>query len=265
MAEKATYIAIVAILIILVCVPVLFHVNVQSPKPQYTQKVIVVGFDGLGDPNLASTETPHFDFLKRSGKYTKASIDPNSKLSGPNWIGMLTGHNSDTSGSGLQNECVAPSVPTLFDEFPSAVYTQWSIIPCYSKNILRLSQDKCSSDFLFDAEKVNATLHGEESFVFVHIDALDCVSHGHGATSSQYKDKLQEIDSTFLPTLIDFVDTHNATLIVSADHGSNMKAKGHSRDTVPLFLYGKGVEAVHLPVVAKNRDVYSYVHFLLGH
>lgn len=264
MSQSSTYFIIAAVVFIVISVPLLVAVTKKSVPKRYTEKVVFVGFDGLGTANLALQVTPNFDFLKAHGKYTEATIDPNSKSSGPNWVGMLTGHNSETSGSGSQNECAEPLVPTLFDEFDSAVYTQWSIILCYSHNIHRFAQDKCSSNFLFNEKKLNDTLLGNESFAFVHIDALDCASHGHGASSNQYRRTLEDIDSTLLPLIVRYVDSHNATLIISADHGSNLKSTGHSWDTVPLILYGKGVEAIDLPVTAESHEVYDHVHFLLG-
>ena len=176
---------------------------------------------------------------------------------------MLTGHTSHTSGI-KYNDCKKPRYPTLFDEFSSAVYAQWEIITCYSDRISRTAKTTQSPGKLFNEEELNATLYGNEPFVFVHIDVLDKASHAYGASGEQYKRNLKELDASFLPLIKQYLDTHNATLIISADHGSNTKAKGHSWDTVPLIFYGEGLGALRLPDVAESRDVYFYVHTLLG-
>ena len=129
---------------------------------------------------------------------------------------MLTGHTSDTSGFGLHNDCTQPDYPTLFDEFPSAS------ICAVEDNYVLLKQYKTSSktyhfspEKLFHQEELKKTLNGSETFVFIHIDVLDASSHAHGASSQHYKSTLQELDKTFLPIVIDYIDDHNATLILS--------------------------------------------------
>ena len=265
MSQSSVCFIIAAVYLIVIGVPLLVAVTrKKNAWQQYSEKVIVVGIDGLGTTNLASTRTPNFDSLKLNGKYTTASIDPNSFSSGPNWVGMLTGHSSDTSGVGLHDDCTQPDYPTLFDEFPSAVFAQWKTITCYSNNIKRVAKNTLSPGKLFHQEELKKTLNGNETFVFIHIDVLDESSHANGASSQHYKSTLQELDKTFLPIVIDYIDNHNATLILSADHGSDLKSAGHSWDTVPLIFYGEGVEAIDLPVLAQSRNVYSYVHFFLG-
>jgi len=254
---------IVAVLLAVVGVPLLVAVARKSVLQQHTEKVVVVGIDGLGTKNIASTDTPNFDLLKLNGKYTRATIDPNSYSSGPNWAGMLTGHTSETSGVS-DNACVKPKHETLFDIVPTAVFSQWETIKCYSDNIARYTKDTSYYEQNLNTASILDIMTGNESLVFVHIDVLDYESHKNGASSSPYKRALQEIDKTLLPIVVDYVDNHNATLILSADHGSDLKSTGHSWDTVPLIFYGSGVDEVNLPVLAESRDVYYYVRFLLG-
>lgn len=266
MSQSSICFIIAAVYLIVIGVPLLVTVTRKNAWQQYSEKVIVVGIDGLGTTNLASASTPNFDSLKLKGKYTTATIDPNSFFSGPNWVGMLTGHTSDTSGAGWFNwdDCTQPDYPTLFDEFPSAVFAQWNTITCYSDSISRVANSTSSPGRLFDDEALRDTLDGNETFVFIHIDKLDKSGHAHGGSSKQYKSTLQQVDKTLLPLVVDYVDNHNATLIVSADHGFDLESAEHSWDTVPLIFYGEGVEAIDLPVLAQSRDVYFYVHFLLG-
>ena len=94
MQPTHAYIIIAVVVAVLICVPILVSVTVDSDVlhdygQQHTEKVII-GFGWTRSANLASVATPNFDVIKQNGRYTKASIDPNSFSSGPNWSGMLT-------------------------------------------------------------------------------------------------------------------------------------------------------------------------------
>lgn len=224
-----------------------------------SQKVILLGFDGLGMDNIASVDTPNLDAIMQQGVYAAVQIDPNSYSSGPNWAGMLTGHTSETSGIS-NNDCVKPAHETLFDMVPSAVFSQWSGIKCYSDNITRYYGD-------YQRRNLNMTtildiMTGNESFVFLHVDILDHESHTNGASSPYYKAALTDLDS-ILPHIQDFVNENNATLIISADHGSDQTGYGHSWGRVPIIIYGKNAHTLRLARSGRNRDVFSYIVQLL--
>ena len=210
------------IYIIIAIVTIILLVQQRGPRVR-SHKVVLLGLDGLGVPNLRRANTPNLDSLY----YQEVSIDPNSYDSGPNWVGMLTGHNSDTSGIS-NNECILPAHKTLFDEYPSAVYTQWDIIQCYSHNIQRYTYAPYTGE-LFNETLLKDTLDGNESFVFIHIDVLDHYSHLVGADTATFVQALEAIDSKLMPLLM------SHTLVVASDHGSKQGGKGHSYDRVPIL------------------------------
>ena len=227
------------IIIIIIIAVILTTLSTRQPR-QSPHKVVLLGIDGLGAQNLKQAHTPNLDSMH----YQETNIDPNSYASGPNWVAMLTGHNSDTSGV-KNNDCKMPAHKTLFDEYTSAVYTQWDNIKCYSDNIQRYAYVPWTDQQLFDETRLNDTLHGNESFVFIHIDVLDSYSHRYGADSDAYTQALAALDNTLLPILL----TYN--LVVSADHGS--QSTGHSYDKVPILTQHK----------TDHSDVYNIIRDML--
>lgn len=237
---------VIAIIYIIIAIVTTILLVEHGPRlrmhANISQKVVLLGLDGLGASNLRQANTPNLDSLY----YQEVSIDPNSYDSGPNWVGMLTGHSSDTSGI-RNNECRLPVHKTLFDEYTSAVYTQWSNIKCYSHNINRYTYAPYTGD-LFNETLVIDTLHGNESLVFIHIDVLDHYSHFVGADSDTFVEALETIDRKLVPLLM------SHSLVVSADHGSNQGGTGHSYDRVPI-----------LTQYATTCDsVYHIIHEILG-
>lgn len=207
------------------CAVIVFIVVHTTPR-HVSQKVVLLGLDGLGAQNLKQAFTPHLDSMH----YQEAHVDPNSVLSGPNWVKRLTGYDSDITGI-YNNTCKLPKRKTLFDEYPSAVYTQWDTIKCYSDNIARYAYKYFTADELFDTVLLNDTLHGNESFVFVHIDVLDYYSHAVGSEHDAFVDALEKLDRTLLPLIMPY------DLVVTGDHGSKRGGIGHSRDKVPVLTH----------------------------
>lgn len=229
-------------MVIIVVVIMLITRRKQSAPRKVSEKVVLLGLDGLGVQNLKQVSTPNLDSMH----YQESSIDPHSRLSGPNWVGILTGYDSDTSGI-YNNECKLPEHKTLFDEYTSAVYTQWDVIKCYSNNIDRYSF-QYFTDRIFNESLLNDTLQGNESFVFIHIDVLDYYSHTLGADSNEFEESLKAIDSELMPLLMPY------DLVVTADHGSKRGGTGHSRDRVPILTNG----------VTTYSHVYNIIREMLG-
>ena len=232
---------IIAIIYIVIAIVTTILLVQHRPRLR-THKVVLLGLDGLGVSNLRQANTPNLDSLY----YQEVDIDPNSYESGPNWVGMFTGHNSDTSGI-LNNECKPPAYKTLFDEYTSAVYTQWDYIKCYSDNIDRYTYAPYTGD-LFNETLLIDTLHGNESFVFIHIDVLDHYSHLVGADNDTFVQALEAIDSRLVPLLM------SHTLVVAADHGSKQGGTGHSYDRVPILTQH----------ATAYDSVYHIIHEILG-
>jgi len=97
------------------------------------------------------------------------------------------------------------------------------------------------------------------SFVFLHLDELDSIGHSYTASHILYKNKLKQLDDEVLGPIIEYVNSKNATLIITSDHAFDLHGHGHSDLPVPLILYGKGVDKGRIKDYTKNRDVFKHV------
>ena len=89
--------------------------------------------------------------------------------------------------------------------------------------------------------------------------------YGHRRNVEGYAAALTEFDSWlggFIPTLGD-----EDVLVITADHGcdpSYIAHTDHTREYVPLLIYGKGVRSVNLGVRESFADIGKTVAQLLG-
>ena len=76
-------------------------------------------------------------------------------------------------------------------------------------------------------------------FIFLHIKGTDVCSH-----DGRYEDKkrfIEEIDKHFKSLL----DIKNLLIVVTADHSTPSELKQHSKDPVPILIYGNGKDEVN--------------------
>jgi predicted AlkP superfamily pyrophosphatase or phosphodiesterase len=173
--------------------------------------------------------------------------------SGPNWVGILSGCNSGKSKV-VNNECVLPRCTTLLNN-DTAVYSEWDKIRCYSENIglYKLSHGA-------NMTTIMSVIDSKYKFVFLHLDELDAISHSYGSGHIRYKNKLKQLDDEVVGPIINYVDSTNATLIITADHASDLFGYGHSWLPVPIILYGKGISKGKIWQKTRNRDVYKFIN-----
>lgn len=221
-----------------------------------SNKVILLGFDGLGSHNLKRVNNlTNFQYLLDNGMWSLNAETDRAVKSGPNWVGILSGCNSEKSKI-YDNQCVLPQCKTLLTN-ASAVYTEWDTIRCYSENI----------GFYKFSHRPNVTsimniINSKYRFVFLHLDELDAISHSYGSSHIFYMNKLKQLDEEVLGPIIKYIESKNATLIVTADHASDLHGYGHSGLPVPLILYGKGIYTGKIVKKTKNSDVFKYVNQL---
>lgn len=247
---------------------VLFFVidNIYDGKVNGPSKhVVFLGLDGLSSRNLERAKTPNIDFIKNNGAWTsKVSIDPYSNGSGPNWIGMLSGHDS-TSSNITDNSCKKPKYPTIMDQLIQAnktvaVSTQWHRVKCFINNVTYYQDEKRAQT---DIPRLINTIHNGYSFVFIHVDNLDFIGHRFSGGSNTYTKEVEKVDNDYVGPLLDYVrHTDGYTLIISSDHGHKLTSKDHSNDPVSFFMYGKGIQKGKLHPM-KNVNIYNYLKQLL--
>jgi 2,3-bisphosphoglycerate-independent phosphoglycerate mutase len=226
-----------------------------------SKHVLFLGLDGLGSRNLARAKTPNIDFIKNNGAWTsEVSIDPNSNGSGPNWVGMLSGHDSTTSDI-VDHSCKKPKYPTVIDQLMQAnktvaVSTQWHKVKCFINNVTYYQDEKRT---LTDIPRLINTVHRGYSFIFIHVDNLDFLGHRVSGGSNTYTKEVEKVDNDYVGPLLDYVKhTDDYTLLIASDHGHELTSKDHSNDAVSFFMYGKGIQRGKLQPM-KNVAVYEYL------
>ncbi len=92
------------------------------------------------------------------------------------------------------------------------------------------------------------------SLIFTNLVDTDML-YGHRRDVLGYKRAIEEIDS-YLPKFVDNM-SEDDILIITADHGCDPTYKGtdHTREVVPLIIYGKQIESKNLGTI----DTFAYV------
>ena len=186
-------------IIVFVVIVIVLSMSSHTRK-NYTNKVVLVGMDGLSSSSLRNTSLPGFSTLKNRSVYSLDVTTDDINLSGPNWVGILSGKNSHASGV-HNNICRKPKVRTLFDMFSNAVYTQWSIIRCYTGTSEYVYEHSSSTD----PNKMLTILNSSARFIFIHIDKLDSVGHAFGGNTEEYESALKFLDHVFLQPIINHI------------------------------------------------------------
>lgn len=250
----------VLLVVCIVAVVVVIFVVLMNNKSKITlgrsEKIILLGFDGLGSHNLKTVNNlTNFQYLFDNGMWTLDAQTDDVVLSGPNWVGILSGCTSRKSKV-TNNQCIIPRCKTLLTD-NSAVYTEWDIIKCYSENIGLYKYNSRPN-----MTTIMSVIDSNYKFVFLHLDELDAAGHSYTASHIFYKNKLKQLDDEVLGPIIEYVDSNNATLIITSDHAFDLHGYGHSGLPVPVILYGKGVDKGRIKGNTKNRDVFKYVNQL---
>lgn len=246
------FVCIIVVLTSIIVVSMHYNSTISLGK---SEKIILLGFDGLGSHNLETVNNlTNFQYLFDNGMWTLDAKTDDIVLSGPNWVGILSGCNSRKSKIS-NNQCILPQCKTLLNN-NSAVYTEWDIIKCYSQNIGLYKYNSRPN-----MSTIMSVIDSNYKFVFIHLDELDATGHSYTASHIFYKNKLKQLDDEVLGPVIEYVDSKNATLIVTSDHAFDLHGYGHSNLPVPLILYGKGVNKRRI-YNTKNSDVFKYINQL---
>lgn len=96
-----------------------------------------------------------------------------------------------------------------------------------------------TTDYEYKA-KIAADILKNHDAVYVHIKTTD--EPGHDGDARLKTKVIEQVDSRFLGPLIEKVDLGNVAFVISADHSTPCKLKGHSDDPVPLLLSLEGME-----------------------
>jgi len=80
---------------------------------------------------------------------------------------------------------------------------------------------------------------GSYNYVYIHIKETDLP--GHDNKPVEKRNMLEYIDDVFFGFLRKFAPQNNIKIVVTADHATPCKIKGHSADPVPVLFYNSSI------------------------
>lgn len=109
---------------------------------------------------------------------------------------------------------------------------------------------------------INALKEDTKGLIFTNLVDFDML-YGHRRNVEGYKNALEEFDN-YLPEIIDNLK-EDEVLIITADHGCDPTYKGtdHTREYIPILVYGKGVKGVDLGTRTTFADIAATLEELL--
>ena len=98
---------------------------------------------------------------------------------------------------------------------------------------------------------------------FINLVDFDS-SFGHRRNAVGYAEAIMRFDCQFAPFIENMNDVD--VLMITADHGCDPMYKGtdHTRENVPLLIYGKGIAPVNLGTLPTYSDIAATVCDMLG-
>lgn len=109
---------------------------------------------------------------------------------------------------------------------------------------------------------ISALKEDTKGLIFTNLVDFDML-YGHRRDIEGYKNALEEFDN-YLPEIIENMK-EKEVLIITADHGCDPAFKGtdHTREYIPILVYGKGVKPVNLGIRSTFADIAATVEELL--
>jgi predicted AlkP superfamily pyrophosphatase or phosphodiesterase len=269
---------------ILIFLTIFFSLNLTATEGQKYKHVVLIGIDGLGTHNLYRSEfngvappaVPHLNNIKENAAWTgKAQIDLRN-WSGPNWVGMITGSNSDEHGvhtNGCRRSKEIPSIYQMIKEQMSdtqiSVLYDWDKIKCHAGKGFVDYFKKIKGTPGIAENAILELKNKKPTFMFVYFGKVDTEGHSKGGFSKEYKKALEEVDMG-VGKIIDYLKTSGldkeTLVIVTADHGHEPTSGNHSSVDfpVPFFLMGPGIVPGEITDGVRNNQVAAIVAFALG-
>ena len=109
---------------------------------------------------------------------------------------------------------------------------------------------------------IQALKDDTKGLLFTNLVDFDML-YGHRRDVKGYKDALEEFDN-YLPEIISNLKDKEI-LIITADHGCDPTYKGtdHTREYIPILVYGKGIKNVDLGIRPTFADIAATIEELL--
>ena len=254
------------LLILLRCTPLLLAAACSRTQ---TNKVLVIGLDGIRPDVLAEVSTPNIDALIAEGFFVADVQSKAQTISGPGWSSMLTGvwpekhlvTNNDFTGNAYASY---PDLLTRLElerpELQTFAVLDWPPLGTTASGG-PLIGDGIDSKLNFDGDEVGYARADSQSVAaavrylrdqnpdaaFVYIGNPDVAAHDHGGRSPEYYASIEMADA-HVGELIRAIrgrasyQAENWLILVSTDHGHKDEGGhgGTSPEEVTVFYLASG-------------------------
>ncbi|MGW6820403.1 alkaline phosphatase family protein [Streptomyces sp. NPDC055005] len=249
-----------------------------------TDKVLVIGLDGVVLDRVKAANAPHLNGLMAQGLTAKSTLYANpmaATSSGPGWSGIATGvwpdkHGVKDNSFIGKNYTAYPDFLTRVENAKPALNTyaaaDWEPItstdqngPIFSSKVdKRLSLKGDRDGYGSEDPKIAAAAAAElrdqnPDAAFVYLGEVDHAGHTSGAASQEYLNAIARVD-VLVGKLLTAVenrptrDRENWTILVTTDHG-HTDGGGHGGSTIAergTFVIAKGAG---IPAGSVRTDV----------
>jgi predicted AlkP superfamily pyrophosphatase or phosphodiesterase len=254
-----------------------------SPEVQ-SNKVLLIGIDGVRTDILASASTPNMDALAEDGFYTDNAWTRPPTVSGPGWSNMLTGvwpdkHRVEGNDFTDNDYLSYPDFLTLVEQrepsLETAAIVNWLPLGGEDSGGPVIS-DAVDTMIAFDGYETGYTLADERAvaqavellkgadpdLLFVYLGNTDIVGHDFGSLSDEYRLEVENADQ-LIGVLVDAVrgrpsfSRENWLILISTDHGRRDDGGhgGESEEELRIFFLASGPSVAALAPDAEVQIV----------
>ncbi len=212
----------------------------------YSQKVLLLGLDGVRSDALVQAKTPNLDLLMNGGLYSLSSWHLGKTKSGPGWSSMLTGvwdnkhevvDNEFTNANFDKFPFFPNRIQAIKPEFESVLVTGWRALSSKVRNAGWTREFKLWSDKGCKLKAIDELQNENPDFLMVHFNDADKFGHlkGFELENKKYIEAIESIDQKIgeiLRTLYSRpgFEKEDWLILVATDHGG--KGHGHGGDSV---------------------------------
>lgn len=285
--SSAFYIKVAFILLLF---PGTFIFQHCSSDRAVSQRIILIGIDGVGISGFQNARTPTLDALARTGALSLKTRAVMPTVSAPNWGSHLLGagpeqHGITNNGWTTSNHTLEPTssdengyFPSVFsiirEQIPGAMtgfFYDWEALADLY-NLSYIDKVEFSKGFEETFAKVTPwVIANDPDFTFIYMGHPDGEGHAHQWGSKEYIKAIEDVDAAlnqFIKALKEAGLFENTHIIVVSDHGGvNYGHGGVSMEEfeTPWIISGPGV--ISDRVIEQPNDVAntaSTIAYLMG-
>ncbi|MGW6567407.1 alkaline phosphatase family protein [Streptomyces sp. NPDC054975] len=264
------------------------------PNGTSSDKVLVIGMDGLRYDRIDAAKAPHLKAMMANGTYGLSLLYANpmaATSSGPGWSTIATGvwpdkhgvkDNSFTGKNYTQYPGFLARLAQVRPELSTYAAVDWKPLDAQgtvttgadAKLVLDGDRDGYVGHDATIASEAESVLRNQNPDVlFVYFGQSDIVGHNSGARSQAYLDVIA-VQDTYVGRLWAAIKarpsyaTERWTVIVTTDHG-HMDTGGHGGSAIEerrtfVLAQGPGIAAGARPIDTRLVDVAATVFHQLG-